>query len=93
VNISDEAVEAAARATFVHANLGAAWEDAQPDWRDAYRASVLAGLEAAAPYIAAEAYEDAADIIIAPGASSAAAAWLRERAAFIRSTNPYRSQA
>lgn len=55
------AVEAAAKATYEHANMGAAWSDAAPEWHDAYKASVLAGLEAAAPHIAAAAWDAAVD--------------------------------
>jgi hypothetical protein len=42
-------------------------------------------LEAAAPYMQAQALEVAAKEIIAPGASSTAAAWLIARAAELRS--------
>lgn len=55
--IPAEAVEAAVQAIYEHANLGAPWGDAAPDWREAYRASVLAGLEAAAPHMLAEAWQ------------------------------------
>ena len=41
-------------------------------------------LEAAAPHIRAQALEDAAKEIIAPGASSVASAWLSSRASMLR---------
>ena len=61
--ISDEAVEAAAKA--------AAKDDAEPNWyleterfRDAWRIRMRAALAAAAPFIAAQAWDEAADATI-----------------------------
>jgi hypothetical protein len=74
--IPAEAVEAAAKAAGLVFNEPANARDIE------YIRTIL---EAAAPHIRAQALEVAAKEIIAPGASSTAAAWLIARAAELRS--------
>lgn len=62
MTIRDEAVEAAAKA--IYKNLGMSpWEHLGPLTQDAYRDTARHALEAAAPFIRAEALEDAADAL------------------------------
>jgi hypothetical protein len=81
--ISDEAVEAAARAQFEKWHPEKKWDD-RPDIQRIFRRDALVSLEAAAPYIAAQVWDEAAASII------------DEHGNPIQPTNinnPYRSQA
>lgn len=87
MTVSEEAVEAGARASYEHANFGAPWDECPQEWRASYGDSIRAALEAAAPFIAAQALEEAAegwwlrdDVQDRFGAWS----WLRLRAAELR---------
>jgi hypothetical protein len=75
-----EAVEAAAKVFAV-----GMWGHYDPEDVPRISNAVREMLEAAAPYMQAQALEVAAKEIIAPGASSTAAAWLIARAAELRS--------
>lgn len=56
--ISDEAVEAAAEAAHLSKLTGVRWDDI-PQWKKVDRLSeARAALEAAAPYVAAEAWDE-----------------------------------
>lgn len=79
MTISDESVEAAAKA--FHGALNAPVSRPE-DWSDQIRAT----LEAAAPFIRAEALEEAADALNPQGsyALQNIAKWLRARAAEMR---------
>jgi hypothetical protein len=84
VNISDEAVEAAAMAIFGVDR--ATWDLQMPQTRANYLVDARAALEAAAPYIAA-AWHDAASEAYVEGSLSA------DQANIMWNKNPYRSQA
>jgi hypothetical protein len=101
--IPAEAVEAAAKAAYIHHSnepgfdAEAAWNDmaCTDDWeREQWESNARAALEAAAPYLMAQALRDAADAVTreTPGAGpwgvpqhEHQARWLYERAAEIRS--------
>jgi hypothetical protein len=77
--ISDEAVEAAAKA-YWESDAGVSWEEhTTDDYRDRMREAMRTALEAVTPSIAAEAWEDGALSVITNTST--------------RLTNPYRSQA
>jgi hypothetical protein len=80
-----EAVEAAARALTVEVYGVDMFDGMSDDAQEVLRRRGTFLLEAAAPYMQAQALEVAAKEIIAPGASSTAAAWLIARAAELRS--------
>lgn len=81
MNISDEAVEAAAKAAYenVRPKMGfpSGFDGAPEPMQETYRGIARAGLEAAAPHLMAEAWEQGR----VTGSES------------IRQPNPYRSQA
>lgn len=95
MNISDEAVEAAAKALARHkwpTAIGV-WESFGQGMQDDFRDQARAALEAAAPYIAAQAWDEGAKAESETGCELATpcgeCAWCRGAMA----PNPYRSQA
>lgn len=63
--IPKEAVEAGARAIYRSVNRSHAdtkgWDEVKPNWQASYRRDALAALTGAAPFLRAQALEDAAD--------------------------------
>ena len=55
--IPEAAVEAAAKAASENTSIRGMWDNATTEWKRAYRASLVAALEAAAPHLMAEAWE------------------------------------
>jgi hypothetical protein len=88
MQISDEAVEAAARETYRVAAEFAyesdSWDDLSDGQREAFAEDARTILEAAAPYIAAEAWDRCAASIVDEHGN---------RLIPYENTNPYRSQA
>lgn len=60
MQISDEAVEAGARAVYAHLRLECPkpWDELKPIWRANYRKEARAVLAAAAPHMLAEAWDE-----------------------------------
>ena len=75
MQISDEAVEAAAKAQFEKWHPEEKWDD-RPDIQRIFRRDARAALDAAAPYIAAQALNEAASKITDPYFKSTSE-WLR----------------
>jgi hypothetical protein len=93
VNISDEAVEAGAKCHY-EAELGVNWDDVRPSVKRGYIDDARRMLEAAAPYMYAQALDDAVqafplETIVDP---DYAFVWIMRRSVVLH-TNPYRSQA
>ena len=62
MTFSDEAVEAAARAALANDSLRSLWRNADPEWRESYKSTLRAALTAAAPFIAAQAWDEGRDV-------------------------------
>lgn len=64
MTVSNEAVEAAAKGIYRSVNKAHAdtkgWDEVKPNWQRSYRRDARAALEAAAPFIQAQALEDSA---------------------------------
>lgn len=83
--ISDEAVEAAAKALWQTDQHDDAWVNEYTEYMDYLRAEATKALEAAAPYIAARAWEE--------GEKTGYSNCLAVEHGLEQATNPYRSQA
>ena len=81
--IPDEAVEAAARAAAKDEEASN-WDDEPQYYRNGWLNRMQVALEAAAPYIRAQALEDAADRIIGPSEHLRDAATCRDIASELR---------
>jgi ribosomal protein L22 len=82
MNISDEALEAAAAAIHSRTSSAQPWREVRQDVRGEYISDAIAALTAAAPHLMAQALNDAADAIDGGGTISR---WLRARGRAYRS--------
>ena len=84
MSIPTEAVEAAWRAALANDSLRSLWRNADAEWRDAYKSTLRNSLEAARPFIAAQAWDAAVASLEYPDGSKVEVA---------ANHNPYRSEA
>lgn len=86
MTVPDEAVGAAWRAALANDSIRSLWRNADPEWRESYKSTLRAALTAAAPFIAAQAWDAAVQYADDQGCL------LYHEAKGIKSHNPYRSE-
>lgn len=93
INIPEEAVQSAAEALWAkygtyNRSLGGRWDEEPPEYRDSLRADGRVALEAAAQFIAAQAWDEGRESLALDFAKPLSADGFRASTA-----NPYRKEA